>query len=335
MDPVDALTEQAIAAVRHALGEDQDERATVGCPLCILVDPCLHDPLSLQEPTQALARLTVPVRGIEPRRRPYLLTLPDTLAHERAVNASLRTAVQEHLGLHDAEQGSPRSVCAWLRLRGGTAPPVPLSLADLLARHANVRPPPGHPSGPTVFRYWDPRITVDLPACLGQEWAWAMEAMGVQDWWLLGAQGRLHRAGPVLEPGRAACGDPPGRFQLDGRQWIALQAASWGRRVAQLLPAWALPRVPEARAIDDAVRRALGYGLHEDADILAFVRCACALHPLFDRHARVAAVLAALPSQGLKRRGFAVQAAQWDDGFLHLLQQGHWLGHTAPERPVP
>jgi len=148
MDPVDALTEQAIAAVRHALGEDQDERATVGCPLCILVDPCLHDPLSLQEPTQALARLTVPVRGIEPRRRPYLLTLPDTLAHERAVNASLRTAVQEHLGLHDAEQGSPRSVCAWLRLRGGTAPPVPHSLADLLAATPTCGPRPAIPRAP-------------------------------------------------------------------------------------------------------------------------------------------------------------------------------------------
>lgn len=326
----DTLTEAAIAALRRALGEEALETDTVlGAPLCVLVDPVIHDPLAEHEDTRALPRLPLAMDTHAPEHRPYLLVLHDSHAQERALNATVRIAVEECMGLHDGEAGQPRSVCAWITADGLGQPQAQRNLAYALGHRATLSPPAPYPRERTVFRYWDPRIALHLPGHLVDTWALALHAMHVQGWWSLQPDGTLASLGPVLPPGTDDTGPVLSTFALDARQWQALLVIGWCHRVAQLLPAWELQQAPEPRAVEDAVRRALAHGLHEEADILSFAHCALTLHPLFDRHGEVARGIAALPAAGPHRSGFAELPAQWDDELTRVLHAGQWLSDTA------
>lgn len=339
MPRVDALTERAIASLRHALGEDHDHAWLPGAALCVLVDPALHDPLARHEHTRALTRWPLPIERMHPARRPYLLHIPGSLVHERALNASLRTAVEERLGCHDIGSDQPRSVCAWIALRAdvGHAPLFPL--AQALARRAALRPPPPHRGPLPLFRYWDPRVTLHLPACLGDAWAAALQAMGVRAWWTLNPLGALCAVGGEQAPGhdaRAGARTPTSdTFSPDARQWQALQLIGWRNRVAQLLPTWGLLAAPAPRAVGEAVQRALAHGLHEEADVLAFVHCALTVHPLFHRHGDVSRALAGLPGSGQRRSGFATIASQWSEAWIDMLRRGEWRAHHCAGASTP
>lgn len=320
---LDTLTETAIAALRQALGEAViDADTVVGQPLAVLVDPALHDPLAEHEDTRALLRLPLNIEAIDPPQRPYLLVIHDSLAQERALNATVRIAVEECLGLHDVEARQPRSVCAWITADALRDPQGQRTLAYGLARQSSVLPPPPYANQRRTFRYWDPRLSVHLPRCLGEAaWQQALSGLRIQGWWSLQAGGVLAPVGPAVEP---SAGDRPPRAQdwtLNTQQWQTLLAIGWGQRVAQLLPGWELPQTPAPSAIDDAVRRALAHGLHEGADVLAFAQCALTYHPQFDRLPEVARDIEALPRTGGLAHGFAALTQRWPDALIDRLQQ--------------
>lgn len=330
MQLADTLTQAAITTLRRTLGEEVIDADTVhGTALCVLVDPALHDPLAEHEDTRALLRLPLNIEAIDPPQRPYLLVIHDSVAQERAVNATLRVAVEEHTGLYDGEARQPRSVCAWITAEGLSHPQAQRNLAYALGHRATIVPPSPYPRERTVFRYWDPRIAQHLPGHLGDAWVQALHAMHVQSWWSLQADGTLANLGPVLPPGTDDTSPVPLAFDLDTRQWQALLGVGWCNRLAQVLPAWELPLAPEPRAVEDAVRRALAHGLHQEADLFSFVYCALNLHPLFYRHDEVARGIAALPADGPHRSGFAALFEQWDDEWTRVLHTGQWLNDTA------
>lgn len=322
---LDTPTETATAALRQALGEAvADADTAVGSSLCVLVDPTLHDPLAEHADTRALLRLPLHIDAFAPGQRPYLLVIHDSLAQERALNTTVRVAVEECLGLHDddREAGQPRSVCAWITADTLRDPQQQRALAYGLALQASVLPPPPYAGQRKTFRYWDPRLSVHLPRCLGEAvWRQTLAGLRIRGWWNLQAGGVLAPVGAVVAPDP---GDRPPTAQawtLDTRQWQALLAIGWGQRVAQLLPDWELPQMPEPSAIDDAVRRALAHGLHEEADVLGFAQCALTYHPQFDRHPEVARSIETLPRAGGVAHGFAALTQRWPETLLDQLHQ--------------
>lgn len=333
MQLADTLTQAAIASFRRVLGEANNADPARGTPLCVIVDPVLHDPSGEVEDTQTLIRLPLSIDTLEPELRPYLLVIDDSIAQERVLNSTFRVAAEELLGRHDGEAGQPRSVCAWITADDLGHPQAQRDLALALSRCATIAPPPPYPRERTVFRYWDPRIAMHLSACLGEAWARALCAMRLRGWWGLQPNGMLTCFSPLQKTGTDSADLAFSGFAPNAHQWQTLLAIGWCNRVAQLLPAWELPHAPEIRVVEDAVRQALSHGLHEEIDILGFVHCALSIHPLFYRHDEVARSIAALPAAGPHRSGFAALPTRWDDELTRVLHSGQWLNNTATHKP--
>lgn len=324
---VDSLTESALTFLRTALtGSGTADQPYTERALHVLVDPALSDPLASHPDTKDLPRVPLKINTIPSSQRPYLLCLRNDAAHERAVNTTLRIAMEEYLGMYDSEAGQMRSICAWLISHDkNEKEPVTdtCMLSAAICRFASIRAPfPGIP--PTLFRFWDPRITPHLPALLGNaSWFQCLQAVQAAAWLTVHADGALKQVGPS---------DPvpenPARinsWQINAAQWQALERLGWCNRLSILSKQWDLPSIPERSAIDDAVRRAYEHGLTEETDLLRFAHCAFAIHPQFDQHPEVAQALQQWRTQGRPGGGFAVMAQQWTEELMEVLRSGRWL----------
>lgn len=323
---IDELTEAALMSLRHALqAVPFDDPYGYGVPLAILADPCVHDPLAAHGDTQPVPRMPLNISAIDRSLSPYLLILGGAIASERALHASVRLAVQECLGAHDTETGRPRSVCAWL------VPAQPQEadwhhVGAALNRRAWVVPPTNEPR--KVVRFWDPRITTQLPTTFGDDtWAKCLQVLGVQQWWTLAADATLTRVGEAAAPQGEAPDQP--NWQLDTAQWHGLRMLAWRNVMAQAATRWQLLQPPEPRTFHDIAHRAFEHGLRDNADMLSFAYLALAVHPLFDRHPQALRALKDWQQNGRVAGGLADRIAMWGEDFLEHLQRGDWL-HNAP-----
>lgn len=322
---IDQLTDTAVMALRRAMqAVSFDDLYGYGVPLAVLIDPGLHDPLANHDYTQQVPRIPLDISTIDRSLSPYLVTLGGAVLNERALNASLRVAVQECLGAYDTEIGRPRSVCAWLV----HAQPQEANWHQVCAalnKRAWVKPPTDEPR--KVVRFWDPRITTQLPATFGGEtWHECLQALGLQQWWTLTGDATLARVG-----------EPQGKtphqahWQLDTAQWHGLRMLAWSNVIAQAATAWDIPQPPKATALDDIARRAVEHGMRDNSDMLAFAHLALTVHPMFDRHSHVMRALKDWQRDGRVVRGFAKRTEDWGEDFLAQLQTGAWLNDGLPQ----
>lgn len=338
---IDELTEAAIMSLRRALqAVPFDDPYDYGVPLAILADPCVHDPLAVHGDTQAVPRMPLNISDIDRSLSPYLLILGGAVVNERALNASVRVAVQECLGAHDTETGRPRSVCAWLV----HAQPQEADWHHVWAalnRRAWVVPPTNKPR--KVVRFWDPRLTTQLPTTFGDDtWAECLQVLGVQQWWTLSADATLTRVGEAVAPQGEAPHQHPtqANWQLDTAQWHGLRMLAWRNVIAQAATGWQLPAPPQTQALDDIARRAFEHGLRDNADMLPFAHLALTVHPLFDRHPQVMRALKDWQQGGRVAGRLADGIDMWGEDFLEHLQKGDWLhddpppAHNAPFNPT-
>lgn len=294
-------------------------------PAFILIDPALKDPLKENSDFascwNAVPRQRIPVHGWPDEKCPYLLPLAGRSAQDRS--AALRFAYEETLGRYDDEQGQGRSFCAWLS-------PFDITINRLGARLAQraVAFPPQH-STSVAFRYWDPRLSADIPRVLGQEtWQTHLGLLGLRRWICLT---RRHDNVEIahLPEARSETSDAADRlaWRLDVTQWRSLEILSMRNRLIQCSAAWDLKTQHGSDELETIARRALEHGLSEECDILRFAYCALNIHPEFDRHPEVAEAISSLG-----QTGFAEMVSDWPEGFIAELASGRWLDQTTAEK---
>jgi hypothetical protein len=317
---MDALADAAILSLRSALDSlHRGAPSLHDIPLAVLVDPGLHDPLATEEHAHRLPRQGLNIKGIAPERQPYLLLIDDATRHERALNASVRIAIDERSGRHDSKHGRPLSVCAWLLPRSDGSPDWK-ALANALERRSMVLPPPPEPPRPLVLRFWDPRVTAHLPMALGAAtWQDFLSALGVSRWWTLSSDSALVSVGDAPLDAQS---EAKARWELDAAQWRALRIVGLSNRISQAATVWDLEHVPQPYVLRSIASRALAHGLLERDDLLHFAHLALTVHPQFDRHPQAARLLLS--------PGFAAGARQWSEAFLDELRRGHWLATVQP-----
>lgn len=327
---IDTMTHAGIMALRRVLSDTQlKEQLATACPIAILVDPALHDPLATHPDTRSLPRLHSVVRGIEQSRRPYLLLLADSEINERALNASVRVATEERAGVHDGTDGAPRSVCAWLVPPRHQSANWKRTLAALNRRATLMARPPGR-SERKVFRFWDPRVSVHLHATLGTAaWTECLQDLGVNQWWCLNddpqSDDALACAGIVDNPLADINDSPPCGWRLDDAQWRELQRLNWTNRILHAATSWDLVRPTERKQAIDIARRALDHGLSDERDVLRFANLALTTHLQFDDHVDVRRMLKTWHEAGAQPGAFASLTQQWSEEFAVLLEHGQWL----------
>lgn len=320
------LTDTAILALRSALNGAGKEQPYSGQMLHVLVDPAIADPLANDLHTKDLPRVSLNINIIQPANRPYLLCLRDTAAHERALNTTLRIAIEEYLGKHDNEDGQARSICGWLiescRKENDQVTPTS-ALASEMSRIAWVREP-DQTLNRTLFRYWDPRITPHLPDLLGEiTWLQCQQGLHGAAWWTVDFNGAFNQIGKS--------NDAPSEkyasfeWQIAKEKWQALEQIGWCNRIMQLIPGWGLPDMPERNQVDAIVKRGCFHGLQTESDILTFAFNALTVHPNFDCHPAVGKMLSDLNSLGIIAGEFSRRAGNWDDAFLSSLKSGNWM----------
>lgn len=331
LDPrqIDELTDAVIMSLRRALqAVPFDDPYGYGVPLAVLADPCVHNPLAAHGDTQPVPRMPLDISDIDRSLSPYLLILGGAVVNERALNASVRVAVQECLGAHDTETGRPRSVCAWLV----HAQPQQADwhhVRGALNRRAWVKPPTDEPR--KVMRFWDPRITTQLPATFGEDtWHECLQTLDVQQWWTLSEDATLTQVGADKAPqsGLARQRD----WELDTAQWHGLRMLAWRNVIAQAATGWELPQPPQAQVLNDVARRAFEHGMRDNADTLPFAHLALTVHPLFDRHPQVMHAIKDWQQSGRVAGGLADRIGLWGEDFLERLQKGDWLQDDLPPR---
>lgn len=293
--------------------------------MAVLVDPGMHDPLTQDEHAQRAVKLPLKIAAVASSRQPYLLLLGGLLMSERCVNASLRLAIEEGAGWHDSDGLRPRSVCAWLVPEDMESPNWQ-AIGAALEEHAFIESPvPPHLA--RVFRFWDPRVAPRLPSVVGAPmWAAALHRMGLRQWWTVDDAANLLRIGAEHpEPAAASVDETAPHWQLDQRQWQALQVLRWCNHLAQTGRAWTLQAPPGAEMLGDIVRRALALGLDAEADMRSFGHLALTVHVRFDEHPEVRLGLEQWRVEGRLAGGFAALAQAWGDDFLDDLARGDWL----------
>lgn len=313
----DDLFEPALASLRIALENIPDRRVHV------LIDPALGDPLAgiWQERMPHLAVKVVDINGIARERSPYLLTLCDNLRYESVLNTSLRIAVQEYLGMHDREDGQPRSVCAWLVESEAT--PANQRDASGLAYVFGKRASASNGTVHLPFRFWDPRVTPHLPELLGEEcWRNFQAAASCFQWYTLDPHGKFIRIG--TNPAASSQNPPQTGWTFNAVQWQALERLHWLNKVARLVPEWGYNEPVPRQHMDQILRRAMVYGLRKDADILRFAQCAILIHPYFDSHPEIARSLHAMQMNRDDLSDFSMLSHQWSDALIDNVRSGQW-----------
>ena len=314
----DELAERAIGVLRKA----QD--ALSGCRIYGLIDPALADPLAEaigETPTiSAPERLNIAVSIIARDRQPYLIEIANDLQGDRLLSASVRIAVRERLGHYDSEAGEVRSICGWLFADQA-------GIDSRFARAVWVRSPVDNER--TVFRFWDPRLVSHMPRIFGADnWAATISGLGLRAWWYLDEEGTAH--GFQSASGMAADEIPP-EWAMDEDRWFALARIGWTNRAWRMLPHWEVSKGVSRETLRAVVERTWRYRMRDERDVLRFVNGVLTLHPRFDLHPQVAALLADIQAGRCRPGGFADAAQQWDDEFRGVLREGRWLKEPATE----
>lgn len=290
-------------------------------PAFLLIDPSLRDPLGENSDFAScwndVPRQLIQVQGWPDEKRPYLLPLAGCSPQDQAV--ALRFAYEETLGTYDDERGQRRSFCAWLF-------PYDLNIKRLgnrLAQRA-VAFPPNH-STSVVFRYWDPRLSADIPRVLGQEtWQAHLGLLGLRRWISLLPRNNDVAIANLPETRSETTGAAETlAWRLDVTQWRGLEILSMRNRLIQCSAAWDLKTQHGSDDLEAVARRAFEHGLSEDCDILRFACCALNIHPEFDSHPEVAE---AISSVG--QTGFAEMVSDWPEDFVAELASGCWLDRS-------
>ena len=252
----------------------------------LLLDPQRHDPALADEPRrrhalEALAKASPP--GV------YLL---GGAADERPPEARVRLyAVEKGDTLWQASQrwaatGKGRlSVCGWLE--------SPLALSPL-GRHLDRLMIQSHPEqGRVHFRFFDPRTLHHLALILTPHQRASLLGP-VTRWEYVDINGERQ----VLEHHGALTT----RFRLEADQWASIERLA---RINLCLRGWQhnvapapLPR-DASRRVEHFVRMAEGYGLDEEAELIAFVLHGLATRARFDRHPLMAEVLRQCRTRGM------------------------------------
>lgn len=295
-----------------------------GTKIVLLVDPSLGDPLPAllsDQCCKSTARQRLAIDLIAEERCPYLIELDD---EERVLSTSARLAAQEHLGAFDSSGRQPRSVCAWLQVKRRTQPPeanMLQALARRLAALAIVRSPVNGQR--VMFRFWDPRLASDVARVLDSDWRDALTTSGAVGWWHISREGRVENLlSPRLDDGDTSMKNS--NWTINSARWRSLESCGWRNRVAQLMPNWQAVSDDLHLDPEDLVARAIAKSLHSEDDVLQFAHCAVTLHPQFDQHPRVAAVLARMQNINENSNAFADHVRQWNEEFRAELRRGQW-----------
>ena len=317
MSDEDLIVDAAIIALRKQM----EAKATT--QLALFVDPWVTDPIGGMSEARPLERVELPLRvdGYPEDKRPYLLLVPDEIAHERFVNATVHAGVAETLaGTADGGDGvGARSACAWII---GEVP-VPVRFADTLTRFATIRRPDRrrHP-----LRYWDPRVVPHLHRVLEPgHYATLRSAMG--NWLFLDLAARLVAPQPAVSPTGTEHATET-TWHVSAGQWRRLSAIGLINQVLAQARGWGLHDGSQADIarlapqLETALHTAENLGYGTEQDMLVFCACALTVHPRFYTHPSVTNAL-----EAGKRRGatLADAVSSFDDAFWADVRAGRWL----------
>ena len=315
----DDLAEALLSSVESSLEQSS------GMRIVALLDPAIGDPLSellinrnYEQPDRTYLKIDITAE----ERCPYLMELNDG---SRILSASAHLAAQEYLGVFNNSSGQPRSVCAWLIFDRKALPPGENwlhGLARRLSALAIVRSPLD--GRRVMFRFWDPRLASDVSRLLESEWRNSLNAAGVIEWW------HISRAGSVenllnLRSDESDRSIKNSSWTIDAACWRSLESCGWRNRVEQLMPTWHAVSDDLHLTPEELVIRAVARNLSSEDDVLQFAHCAVTLHPQFDSHPRVAAVLARMQNANENSRVFADHVRQWNEEFRTELRRGQWI----------
>ncbi|MDT4816469.1 hypothetical protein FQZ97_495190 [compost metagenome] len=275
----------------------------------LLIDPLLRKPAEDDEwqgLAGELAARETPVRlehrNIEPKAWPRLIALDLARPRDADINRAAAGMAIRDWSPESLRQGLGRRIGGWLFGAPDTG---------ALARHLGrimlqVRPGGGR----ALLRLHD-------PAVLDQAWRLASAAqrtalLGPADAWVnLDRWVRLASYGDARA--RAGTRESGAPLQFDAEQWGRIDAAgavnrAW-RVVADQAPAITAGMLTQAV---DCVRRGAALGLLDPRDWEAMAIRALTVHPEFDRHPRLAALLEARePDVGFARLVMDLTDADW------------------------
>jgi len=317
---VESRVQAAILVFRGAVEKLQlPARREQDAPVAVLVDPGFHDPLASDEHVKEAPRVQVTGPGTNPAQQPYILMPAGMRAYERIVSASLRLAIEESVGVHDREGLRPRSVCAWLVPKDVQAPDWSEIARAFSARTVVVAP--GSSGTRQVFRFWDPRVASQLTSAVGAAaWSECLSSLGLSQWWAVNEAGELARMDELPTPA-AKSRERSSAWAFDARQWKALEFLRWRNCLSQAAYAWGVEPGPSSAVLDDIVRRALNFGLADEADIRSFAYLALAVNPRFDALHEVRLALRQWDAEGRCAGGFSARVQAWSDDFLEQLSR--------------
>ncbi|MDX3986534.1 MAG: hypothetical protein QHC88_14870 [Achromobacter sp.] len=272
----DAAVEQAIAGLRAVLDARHSRRVLLLC------DSTLADPLADDIARAGLQRRSVDLLSQGASAPPlYLAEVPDEIADERLVNASIRLAVDEAMQPAPAIKRA-RSMSAWL------ATDLPLAeVAQRLILRARLRDAQGRMR---ILRFWDPRTTQfqsELYAgCAPASWiagATWMSIDGFARW--------------------QALPDLPGPMQMATPDWPRLARLGQVNAVLQRLNAGGLTVGPAAlEPIRRALDAAADCGIKDDEDAALFAAWRVRLDAPLERAPSFAALLREVQEEGGRLR---------------------------------
>ena len=272
----DAAVEQAIAGLRAVLDARPSRRVLLLC------DSTLADPLADDIAQAGLQRRSVDLLSQGASAPPlYLAEVPDEIADERLVNASIRLAVDEAMQPAPAIKRA-RSMSAWL------ATDLPLAeVAQRLILRARLRDAQGRMR---ILRFWDPRTTQfqsELYAgCAPASWiagATWMSIDGFARW--------------------QALPDLPGPMQTATPDWPRLARLGQVNAVLQRLNAGGLTVGPAAlEPIRRALDAAADCGIKDDEDADLFAAWRVRLDAPLERAPSFAALLREVQEEGGRLR---------------------------------
>jgi hypothetical protein len=312
---LDQSIDRSLLALRAAAGHGA---------LAAFVDPTLSVPAELHEDWQKTLQ-DVEASGaarwvqlghihdnFDPQRHPGFLYLENEQAAERVLALTMQIAARE--ALHDyGPEHRDRCLCGWIL----NAPP-PQLLKPALTQLARVHKPDG---APWYLRYWDPRVTWQLPRVLTPlQLQLAHQAMG--QWWTISPLNQLictsHLPVPVksdtVAAGAANAQTLPLRF--DRVEWALLERVGVVNTVLRMAWEWdVLPTETSARRVDELVQRCHARGFDSEQDALIFSACGLTSHARFDEHPAVDEALrqAAQHGQSLQAALSRFEETFWSD----------------------